>query len=157
MFDFMGFGVLPGINTVRETVEASLLWGAWEVNRSYIVPTLIDGSSVDQGSTPTTLLRPGLLMGMVTATKKVKPYATGASDGTEDIYGVLMYAESTQLYGANADKYFGYLLVAGQIKTAATIYDAVASTPGGWIGGGSDTAIRADMDLRFIRDDVGYA
>jgi len=43
----------------------------------------IDKTAEDSGSTPTTTLRKGLVLGKITATGKYAQYDDGASDGTE--------------------------------------------------------------------------
>lgn len=53
------------------------------------VAVTLASSAADAGSTPTTTLRKGLILGKVTATGKYKQYANGASDGTEVAAGIL--------------------------------------------------------------------
>lgn len=51
----------------------------------------ISSAARDSGNTPTTTLRPGLIMGMVTATGKFKEYDNSDSDGTETAIGILKH------------------------------------------------------------------
>jgi len=53
------------------------------------VAVTIASTAADAGSTPTTTLRKGLVLGRVTATGKMKQYSNGASDGTEVAAGIL--------------------------------------------------------------------
>ena len=47
------FATLPGPSEVHETFAATdITWGPWEHNRAFIVPTLLDGASRDEGSDP---------------------------------------------------------------------------------------------------------
>ena len=153
-YNFEAFGMLPQISDISENIVNSITWGPWEYNRAFIVPTLIDGAARDQGNTPTDLLRPGLMMGMVNATRKVKEYDNALSDGTEDLMGILLYDVKLQAGGSNQDRWFGFVLVGGNVKANSLIYDAASSTMGGWVGGAQDAAIRTEMADRFILDDM---
>ena len=59
--------------------------------------------------------------------------------------------------GADYDRWFGYILVGGNVKANALIYGVAASTPGSWIGGAQDATIRALFANRFILDDQFWA
>lgn len=78
---------LPGIDAALETVENEFTFGP---NGSWVVMGVsLNSAAVDAGSTPTTLLRKGLLLGKVTATGQYKQYDATATDGTEEPMGVL--------------------------------------------------------------------
>jgi hypothetical protein len=112
---------LPGMSDIFETVEKQIFWGRRDANIGCVVPTILDGAARDSANSPTTLLRPGLLLGQNSTTKKDSEWDPTATDGTEIISGVLLYAEDTQRNNANEDKWFGYKAVAGQVKAASLI------------------------------------
>ena len=65
-----GFGA-PGVGALLETTERELLWGGDTGKLVAIYKNgIVDGSTRDSGNSPTTVLRPGLLLGKVTSTGK---------------------------------------------------------------------------------------
>lgn len=83
------FGI-PGQTAGSFTATNEFIWGG-DVSRIQVVTAsvVVDGASRDAANTPTTVLRPGLLMGKVTSTGKYKQYDATATDGTEIPVGVL--------------------------------------------------------------------
>lgn len=53
------------------------------------VAVTVDSTAADDGNTPATTLRKGLVLGKVTATGKYKEYDNAASDGTQVAAGIL--------------------------------------------------------------------
>lgn len=79
---------------------------------------LIDGNSTDSGSSPTTVLRPGLLLGQVTSTGKYKQYSPTASDGTEVASAVLIESlRMTDFSGTATDRFYA-VLVGGPVQAS---------------------------------------
>ncbi len=71
----------PGMGDTIETIENTFLTGRLElVERG---ADYLDSTSVDAGSSPTTLIRGGMILGRVTATRLLKPYSPSATDGTQ--------------------------------------------------------------------------
>ena len=100
-----GFGI-PGTGAAEATVEREIMWGGddrrilalWQ-------SSVIDGASRDAGSTPTTYLRRGLILGRVTSTSKEKQWDSSASDGSQNIAGVLdIDIKAVDFDGNNADR-----------------------------------------------------
>lgn len=151
-FDFTGWAALPGIDTIRENIETVITWGPWEYNKAFIVPTDLDGAARDQGASPTTLLRAGLLLGMNRTTLKCKQWNPAATDGTQDLFGVLLWDSLTQKLGVNQDRWFGFALVGGLVKSSSLIFDAASSTPG-ISGKAQEHFIRGVMAGRYTLDD----
>jgi hypothetical protein len=147
-----GFAAVPGINAALLTVENLVTWGPMEYNRSFILPATVSGASLDLGSSPTTLLRPGLLMGLVTATKLYKPWSPTATDGSQNIVGPLIYDVNTLQAGVATDRWFGYILGGGLIRASGLIIDGASSTPG-ISGHASEWLVRNQMASRFFFDD----
>ena len=53
------------------------------------VAVTVDSAAADNGGSPTTTLRKGLVLGKVTASGKYKQYNNAAADGTEVAAGIL--------------------------------------------------------------------
>jgi hypothetical protein len=85
-----GFGSygIPGQTDIYTSVEATIQWGGFfgPFTWQYAV---IDSAAVDAGNTPTTFLRPGLLMGIKTATNTWVAYAYTNTDGSQVAQGIL--------------------------------------------------------------------
>jgi len=148
------FAALPGIDDIRESVESNIISGPWEYARYFIRGYLLNGAARDAGNSPTTVLRPGLLMTANTTTKKWQQWVPGdvGGVGLEDIKAVLLYAVDTQRDAANQDRWFGYMLIGGCVKSAGLIVPGNASP--GINGDGNEATIRSQMhDKRFILDD----
>ena len=154
MFDFSGFAHTPGMDGLRQTVESVIGWGPWDHNRAFIAPVILDGASLDAGGTPTTLIRPGLLLGQNRTTLKCKEWNPTGTDGSQDLYGVMLYDASTQLFGANQDRWFGFALVGGNVKASSLIIPGNASA--GIDGDANEHYVRAAMSGRFMFDDYPH-
>jgi hypothetical protein len=154
---FEGYAAIPGIDDIRQSVEAVVTWDRFE--RQLIVPANIDGAARDLSSTPTTLLRPGLLMAKVAATGKwleAKPNPADAkSNGQEQVRGVLLYHHSTQMFGSNKDAWFGFILIGGTPKASGLLVTNGAAVEA-VVGSGLEALIRAQMQPRFQFDDMYF-
>lgn len=139
---------LPGVQEV--VAKSSVLWG--RLDHQIFYPAVVDGSSRDAGNTGyTNVLRPGLLMGQVTATGKWKQYDPTAVDGTQVPSGVLLHAVSMQMNATDYDRYLGYILIRGFIRAGGI---SLASTSNyGIVGNASEWLIRRQMNSRFVFDD----
>jgi hypothetical protein len=132
------FGDIAGITTARETIENAFGWGRRE--NLIIAPFTIDGAARDAGNTPTTELRPGLLLGRITGTSKLTTYSASNTDGSQVAVGVLPVGlKMTDVFtNANLDKNYG-IIVAGPLQAAKLF--------------GLDAKARADLFGRVIFDD----
>jgi hypothetical protein len=159
MFEYSGFGGIPGIDDIRQNFEAAITWGPWEHNRSFVVPALLSGAARDTGNTEdTTVLRPGLLMGMLRSGGNFKfkewlPISPvgAASDGDEYLAGVLLWDAKTQQLGTNKDRWFGYVLVGGNVKSSALIIPG--ETAAGIDGNANEYYVKSLLSSRFLLDD----
>lgn len=116
----IGMNGIPGVNAALSTSDSEIYWGGDE---SRITVLRMDGTvvstAVDAGNTPTTVLRKGLLLGKVTATGKLKEWDPDASDGSEDIYGVLdIELQMLDTSGSAVDQWCRVAVV-GPIKASA--------------------------------------
>lgn len=129
---------MPGMGSPNESVERAILWNKLElvVQESGVIVS----TTVDAGSSTTTQLRPGLLLGQITASKKLGVYSATATDGRNKVYGVLgqpvnMLDPNT---GTAADRWVT-VVIGGPVRAGKVI--------------GLDYAARRQMRARFIFDD----
>lgn len=136
-FGFSGVGTIPGLALGQSTFEAEFGWG--RIDQLRYTNGQIDGAARDAANTPTTILRHGLLLGMVTATGKLKQYDPAAVDGTQVVHSILVDSfRVTDLDATNQDL-FVMVCVGGPVKGARLI--------------GVDLIARTQMQGRFYFDD----
>lgn len=128
---YEGMGLVPGMGSPSYSAEhdlMGLIYGSPH-HCEYLTYAVIDGASRDAGNTGfTTVLRPGLVMAQVTATKKWKPFVNGASDGTELPIGILtQLGLSTQMDASNTDKFMATILIRGIINPEALCINTTAA------------------------------
>lgn len=151
--------MLPGSTTLLENVEKEIIWGPMEVARAYLVPAVVDGSARDAGGSPTTLLRPGMLMGQLRSTEgtdplKWKEWTPAATDGTQEIGGVLVTDLFMQRNAANQDRWIGGILTGGNIKASSILVPGQSSH--GLSGQALEYYIRGVLGNRFLFDDYPH-
>lgn len=142
---YQGQDLVPGMGTEAFTTEldnSGLIYGSPH-QCVFVTHALIDGTSRDAGNTDsTTVLRIGLIMAQVTATKKWKPFDAGASDGTEIPMGILTkLGLNTQMDGANADRFLASIMVRGNVNPEALCIATTAAY-------GLDKATAAHVTVR---------
>jgi len=106
---------LPGVDASVETVENEFLFGP---NGTYVTRGVkLDSSAVDSGNTPTTTLRRGLILGIITSTGAYADYDPTETNGQQEPVGVLY--KTVNMYdpraGAVRDK-AGEMVYAGHVK-----------------------------------------
>ena len=148
-----GARLIPGISAAIETLEREITWGTWDVNRTWIKGVQLDPAAVDTGNTgQTDLLRPGLSMGYVASTGLATTWKYEAN--AAELLGFLLYAEQT-----GATKWFGYVIVGGQIRTSDVIFNGALDTAsptytyGNLAGSDDEATLRAGIAGRFWMDD----
>ena len=141
---------LPGIEDTRQTAESEVGWGRYE--NQLIIPLLLNGAARDAGGSPTTVLRPGLLLGRVASTGKVKEWTPAATDGSELILGAMLYDQNMQVLATDKDR-FAYVLAGGLVKAGALIVPG--ATARGIDGKAEELRIRFQLSQtgRFRLDD----
>lgn len=145
-----GAFMLPGIESLRQNIEKEIWWGRWE--QQLFQSAVIDGATRDAGNTAQpTKLRPGLILGKVTSTDKLKEWSPTATDGTQLAHGILVYDQLTQFAGANKDRWLGYVMVGGNLKPKNILVPPSATY--GLAGNANEHIIRAQLDNRFLMDD----
>jgi len=81
-------GAAPSINAAVETTEKQVYFGG--DHQQIIQNRHLKSTALDAGNTPTTMLRPGLILGQITATGLWVEYNVDAVDGTETARAVLL-------------------------------------------------------------------
>lgn len=109
-------GALPGITAVATTTENTVVWGGAKSPLLEFDNFPIDSSAVDSGSTPTTILRPGLVLGKVTSSGRLVQYSATATDGSQVPFGVLVRGLSMLDLNGVVENKFGKVMVAGGVK-----------------------------------------
>jgi len=134
-----GFGV-PGAGAIELTTEREILWGGDAAKGMAIYKSAVmDGTARDAGNTPTTVLRPGLLLGIITATGQYKEYNPAGTDGSEVASLILSVELRAQDFDANnADRVFP-ALCAGPVKAGQLLL--------------LDVQARGQLQRQFLFDD----
>ena len=135
---FSGFGNVPGTGTTVETYESAPTWARHSM--LLWAPGQISSGILDPTNTPTTTIRPGLVLGIITSNGSWTNYSPTATDGSQVAQGVLgvglpMLDPFTNLTQA---KVWG-IIVGGPVQAAKLI--------------GLDLQARADMTPYFRFDD----
>jgi hypothetical protein len=134
------YGSIPGFSTAYETYENHFRWGRdWA---GLIVGVLLDGTARDAGSSPTTVLRPGLVLGQIAASGTWRDYGANNTDGSDQAGAVLLSSFRMTDLDANNVQRFVWVLVGGPVKAARMF--------------GLDEQARATMAGRFVFDDRNY-
>lgn len=122
----------PGQGAALFTTEREIVCQGFEPNRALYKSAVISGATRDAGNSLTHVLRPGLLLGVVTSTGEYEEWDADASDGTQFLAGVLWKElRATDFDANNTDRVFtilvggvpliaGNLLVQGTAMTSAT-------------------------------------
>lgn len=155
-FEFTGAFGLPSVQSALETSENVFWWGRFE--QEAFIGSIIDGSARDAGNTGyTDVLRPGLLLGKITSSGKLKEWSPTATDGTQNVYGILGYSQKMQRMGANADRWIGWVYAWGFLKADRIIVPG--TTAFGISGNAQEHIIRNQMSSRFTFSDKleGYS
>ena len=149
-FEFTGAYGLPSIQTALETVENVFWWGRFE--QEAFIGSVVIGSARDAGNSgDTTVLRPGLLLGKITASGKLKEWDPTGTDGSQNIYGVLGYSQKMQRLGANADRWLGWVYCWGFLKADRLLIPGEANF--GIDGHAQEHIIRKQLGSRFTFSD----
>lgn len=149
---YQGSALVPGMGSAVYTAEhdlQGLIYGSPH-HALYVTHALVSGAARDAGNTDdTTVLRPGLVMAVITATQKWIQFTSGAVDGSEIPRGILTeFGLATQSDGANADRFLATIMVGGNVNPAAM---CIASTAAYGIDQvtASHVAIRKAFALSF--------
>ena len=133
-FEFTGAYGLPSVQTALETVENVFWWGRFE--QEAFIGSVIDGAARDAGNSgDTTVLRPGLLLGKVTSSGKLKE----------------CYSQKMQRLGSNADRWLGWVYCWGFLKADRILVPGQVNF--GLSGQTNEHIIRKQLNSRFTFSD----
>lgn len=109
---------IPGVGSSRSVTESEILWGADHArNATLFKDVVLSGAARDAGNSPTAVLRPGLLMGIVSASGEQEEWDADASDGTQNLAGVLdIESRQTDVDSNNEDQFYRMLVARAPIK-----------------------------------------
>jgi hypothetical protein len=116
----------PHVGTALETSENTFYWYQHPLN--IFSGGTFDGAARDSGNAVTDVLRPGLLLGRVYSTGKLKEWSPTATDGSQFIFGILDNpGMKMQANGTNQDRFRGNVMVRGQVNPARLLVPGQAS------------------------------
>lgn len=148
------FGASPGITTQSDATENEIMWGDRAFRAHWIRSNaLISGAARDAGASPTTVLRAGLLLGQIRSSQLLKEWTPAATDGSEEIAGVLLHPVNTQRMSADQNRLLGFVAWGGPVKAARLIIPGASSTEG-LAGKALEFYVRGTMGGRFQFDDA---
>ncbi len=111
---------LPGFSAQRENTPKEFAKEPRQDGHNFM-GILVDSGARDGTNTPTTTLRPGLVMGKVAASGRYKEYNSSASDGTETAAGILLDQTKVVDVDGNATHATANLWVHGRVDEDALI------------------------------------
>jgi hypothetical protein len=145
-----GFGT-PGMGSLELSTPRELLWGG--DNRSIMalwINAQVSGATRDAGNTPTTVLRGGLVLGKITSSKKMVQWVPTATDGSQDIAGILDVSnlKATDYNASDADRWLR-VLVRGPVLASQLLLNGTTLVGHAW----EYLARRQMVQSGFIFDD----
>lgn len=149
-----GWGV-PGVGGEFTVTEREILWGGDQTRIGALwMNAVYSGTARDAGNTPTTVLRSGLIMGRNDSTGELEEWDFDATDGTQNIAGILdVELKATDYFANNADRVFR-TLVRGPVKARMLLVEGSAL-----VGHAAEFLARRQLrEAGFILDDdpFGY-
>ncbi len=146
----------PGMGTAIEEVQTPTGLGWGKPFSLQFKQARIDGTARDAGNTGyTDVLRPGLLLGQVFSTGKLKQWSPTATDGSHRIAGILYQSLKMTQGGEDTDRFFS-VIVGGSLPARGL---CVASSANYGIDGLDDEyVIRAMLApaCQLVDDVFGY-
>ena len=146
---FLPHGQLPRIETVEQDLT-SVIWNRLDL-QVIGSHSLISGAARDSGHTGfTDVIRPGLLL-TKDAEGKFTTWGDVTDFATDKIEGIMLIAQRMTRAGNNQDRWLGYILLGGCIKSNGIIVPG--ETTAGILGHAQETNIRTQLKLGFRFDD----
>ena len=154
LFSYDGAYALPGVRDEVSTFE-NQFWVGRAENQIWF-PTLISGAARDSGKgTYTQVLRSGLILGQITATKKLIEWTPTATDGSQNVFGILDLPLNMQRLGNNQDRFMGQTLIRGYVDPTRLLIPGQSSL--GIAGIATEFQLRAQLhQAGFLLSDNFY-
>lgn len=124
----LGMWATPGVGVDYQTYETELLWGADQARNGVLWSSaVVSGTTLDAGDTPTTILRPGLILGMITSSGFLKDFNSASTDGSQAVAGVLdLTLMSQDFLGNNQNRVIRVLRSRAPLRSAALLIQGAA-------------------------------
>ena len=150
-WSFDGSMLIPGQGFDElQNLEAELCWGRHD--QRVIQGAILDADTVDSGHTSyTDILRPGLALGVITATNQLTHWNPFATDGSHRLAGFMMGAQNMKLFGTATERLVGGILVGGNIRAETILIPG--QTSAGLSGQAYEVLLREQMAGRFLDND----
>lgn len=114
-------GNLPGFRAKIESEEKEITWCSRDgLDLAATKKVVVKSSALDEGNTPTTTLRGGLVVAIKESDGNVYPYDPDASDGTQIAIGILEKHQDMLVEGVPTDR-FSQVLVQGMVRESQLI------------------------------------
>lgn len=150
MFNYQGMYLLPGMGDEYLTQEQQIWFGREE--QQLFLGGVIDADTVDSGNTSyTTILRPGLAMGVIRSSGQLTHWDPYATDGSHVLAGFFIGQQNMGFYGVTAERMVGGILVKGNVYGSRLLIPA--QTTYGISGKTYEFLLREQMAGRFLIDD----
>lgn len=154
MTTFTGGWGVPGVGSELATTEREILWGGDQSKLAALwMSAVYSGTARDAGNTPTTILRSGLIVGRNDSTGELEEWDWDATDGTQNIFGILDHElKATDFFANNADRVFR-TLVRAPVKSRMLLIEGAAM-----VGHAAEYQARRQLHKAgFILDDDPFA
>lgn len=154
MISYGGMYMLPGMGADELQTQHQRIWWGREEQQFYGGFNL-DATTVDAGNTPTNVLRGGLALGYLTASKQLVHWNPYATDGSQRLAGFLVgEGTDTKYFGTAVDRFVGDVLIAGNVYASRLLIPG--ETTYGISGKTYEFLLREQMFGRFnVDDDMG--
>ncbi|MGH9931697.1 MAG: head decoration protein, partial [Pyrinomonadaceae bacterium] len=128
MSGFGGFAI-PGQGSASMTTEREIIAQGFDSRQCVFKSIVVDGASRDAGNTPTTVLRPGLLLAKETSSGQYSEWDADASDGSQYLGAVLWKELRAQDFDAtNIDRHFTAIVGKAVLQASRLLIQGTAFT-----------------------------
>lgn len=114
----------PGFTAQRISSESSVLFQSFFLGDVvYDGLQMVDSTAVDSGNSPTSILRPGLVMAKLDSNGAWVDYDPTATDGSQEARGILVQEVNLLDYstGSAATRLWGAIVIGGKAKASALL------------------------------------
>ena len=122
---------MPGVDAAQTTREYDITWGGTRNQIEILQAQGVHYSSVmlDAGSTPTTDIRAGLILGKNSTSGELEEWDADAVDGTQDLFGVNPEEFSVlDAFGTKVDKFAPSAIVKAPLRTSSLLIQGTLIT-----------------------------
>lgn len=149
--NYTGINMVPGQPGTEFFTTHKQIWWGREEQQIYTGANL-DSTAVDSGHTSyTDILRPGLALGQLTASKQLVHWNPYATDGSQKLVGFMDYEQKMEYLGVATDRFIGKVLLGGNVKAGSLLIPG--ETDYGISGKDFEFLLREQCAGRFLLDD----